>query len=395
MPVTISPTITPLAILPVNLYLASDVANAKRTAQVTLSCSGGGTSYAQTMIFDGTALNNPYLPTTPTQVLFNNLPFSADQTCAAGQTWNLSVSNASGSGNVVVYPVSGGNNSYISLPSFSVINVDSITFHTDSYANGGGSTVTSLVAGSPVWVQSTVSDPFGSYDITGASLLLTDSNGTVQLGTAPATPVAMSQRFDSNGATKIYEYGPYSIPSAGPGGAWTARVDAAEGTEGTVSDYGLGSLTVTLPMPALTFLKSSLVERDPVNGTTTPKAIPGADVLYTLQAVNFGTGAVDSNSLRLVDPIPTNSRLFVNDLGQGSPVLFADDDNDSGFAPPQPFTLDYFSDASCATVTTLTPDADGFDANVRCLRINMTGSFSAAAGAVTPDFDLTFRVRIE
>jgi uncharacterized repeat protein (TIGR01451 family) len=228
-------------------------------------------------------------------------------------------------------------------------------------------------------------------------LLLTDSAGTVRIGTPPATPVAMTQRFDSGAATKIYEFGPYTIPAGGPTGGWTARVVAAEGSEGTVTDFAQQGLVVTLPSPALTFLKFAQVERDPVNGTTAPKAIPGADVLYTLQVSNSGPGGVDSNTLVLIDPIPANTRLFVGDLGQGGPVTFSDADADSGFAapPPLPFTLAYYSNAACSNGAIPAPDADGFDAGIRCLRITMTGAMNGAVAPATPDFTLTFRARIE
>ena len=193
MPVTISPTITPLAILPVNLYLASDVANTNRSAQVTVSCSGGGTTYSQTMIFDGTALNNPYLPTTPTQVLFNNLPFAADQTCAAGQTWDLTVSNV-GAGNIAVHPVSGGNNSYLSLPSLSVINVDSLDVYNAAYP-----AVTTPVSGNynegdTAYVRAVISDPFGSFDITEARIDITDPDDNPVVTAAGWTEVDLTHR---------------------------------------------------------------------------------------------------------------------------------------------------------------------------------------------------------
>ncbi|MGH8316071.1 MAG: hypothetical protein ACRETU_13070, partial [Steroidobacterales bacterium] len=40
------------------------------------------------------------------------------------------------------------------------------------------------------------------------------------------------------------------------------------------------------------------------------------------------------------------------------------------------------------------PDANGFDPNVRGLRIAPTGVMNAAAGVVTPQFTVQFRVRI-
>jgi uncharacterized repeat protein (TIGR01451 family) len=148
-------------------------------------------------------------------------------------------------------------------------------------------------------------------------------------------------------------------------------------------------------LPSLLFLKSRQTFSDPVNGTSTPKPIPGAYVDYTLLVSNSGEGP--AQSLVITDPIPANTQLFVGDLGQGGPVLFSDPDSDSGFAAPQPFTLSYSEDADCESYNyTPTADADGFDANVCRLRIAMDGSMSGTADPADPaDFSLTFRVRID
>jgi len=41
------------------------------------------------------------------------------------------------------------------------------------------------------------------------------------------------------------------------------------------------------------------------------------------------------------------------------------------------------------------PDADGFDAAVRGLRIAPTGSMNASVGGNAPSFNVTLRIRIE
>lgn len=389
LPVTISPNVTPLAIIPVNLYLASNVANSPRTVQATVTCSGGGASYSETKIFDGTALHNPYLPTTPTLVSFNNLTIAADQTCAAGQSWTLTVRNNSTAGNILVYPVSGGNNSYLSLPSLNVINVDSVTSYSAAYPAVTPPAGGTFTAGQTVYVRAVVSDPFGSYDITAASVTIQNPAGTNVV-----TSAAMTQVADSGTSTKTFEYA-YTIPAGGAAGSWAVIVTANEGTENTVADSGIGAFQVGVNMPNLSFLKLLQVEQDPVNGSTAPQAIPGADLLYTLLVTNNGSGAVDGNSLIFVDPIPTNTRLFVGDLGAGSPVLFADPDGDSGFTPPQPFTLSYSSKSDCSNYGYTPVAVGGFDANVCRLRAQMSGTFAGASGAVVPDFSLTFRIRLD
>jgi hypothetical protein len=394
--ITIDPAIN--ATVPVYLVLRRNNTSGNRTIQVDLQCYAGGAPVG-TILTNTRTINLTY---TQVMEVFNlstaTPPWTTPITCGTGNNWVLTVTNTAAVPNdsMRVYVTNATlGRSRVDLPASTVINVDDITFHTDSYTNGGGSTVTTLATGSQVWIQALVSDPFGSYDISGATLLLTDSAGTVRVGTAPATPVAMSQAFDSGAATKIYEYGPYTIPSAGPAGGWTARVVAAEGTEGTVSDFGLQGLTVTLPPPSLTFLKTVATESDPVNGSSGPQPIPGAWLRYTLLVTNSGAGAVDNDSLVISDPLPASTSLFVNDLGDGSPVLFADGDADSGFAAPQPFTLSYFTDAACTAAGVPSPDGAGFDGNIRCFRINMTGTMNGAVAPATTEFSLTFRVRLD
>jgi uncharacterized repeat protein (TIGR01451 family) len=88
----------------------------------------------------------------------------------------------------------------------------------------------------------------------------------------------------------------------------------------------------------LTFTKSSTVVSDPFNGTTNPKAIPGAIVEYCLDVAN--TGAVAANAIVLTDVIPSNTTYSASTikaassgtgtactLGSGTAVLDTGDAN--------------------------------------------------------------------
>jgi uncharacterized repeat protein (TIGR01451 family) len=391
MPVTISPLVTPLAIIPVNLYLASDAADETRSAQVTVACSGGGMTYSQELVFDGTALNNPYLSTTPGYVLFNNLPFSAEQTCAAGESWELTVENTTpgkNAGDILVYPVSGGNNSFFSIPSLSVINVDSVNSYNAIYPAVTTPVTGAYFAGDTVYVRAVVSDPFGSDDINSATITIKDPSGT-----SIVTDASIANVVATTPATKTYEYS-YVIPAGAAAGSWTTIVTANEGTEGMVSDSGTGAFPVAVTLPSLTFLKLAQVESDPVNGTSGPQSIPGAYVRYSLIVTNSGPGSVDNN-MEIIDPVPANTTLFVDDLGDGSPVLFSDPDVDSGYTAPQPFSLSYSQKGSCDTYTYTPVSVGGFDADVCRLRVQMNGTMAGAVAPATPDFSLTFQVRVE
>ncbi|WP_295639547.1 hypothetical protein [Novosphingobium sp.] len=60
----------------------------------------------------------------------------------------------------------------------------------------------------------------------------------------------------------------------------------------------------TVSAPVLTVTKTSVLISDPVNGTTNPKAIPGAVMEYCIAVAN-AAGAATATSLTLSDPLPT------------------------------------------------------------------------------------------
>ena len=99
----------------------------------------------------------------------------------------------------------------------------------------------------------------------------------------------------------------------------TATATLAEST----SEFS-GNITVTgFLFTDILVLKSTQTFSDPVNGTTNPKAIPGASVIYTIAVTNQGNGPTDTNTVVLTDAVPENTSLFVGDLdGSGSPLSF-------------------------------------------------------------------------
>ncbi|RKZ10959.1 hypothetical protein DRQ50_14110, partial [bacterium] len=122
------------------------------------------------------------------------------------------------------------------------------------------------------------------------------------------------------------------------------------GTADAVRDGMLSSRDSYLVANAnLTLAKSSLTAEDPFNGTTNPKAIPGARVTYTLDLGNTGSGAADNVSI--VDAIPANTAFRVGSAASNGTVVFS---NDGG------------------VTWTYTPaaDANGNDTNVTHLQVN-------------------------
>ena len=378
-PITIDPAVNPT--VPVNLILRrgnSGNDSGNRSITVNLQCSSGGAILTDTQTV--------YLNNNRTVITFDldtaTPPWTTPITCGTGDSWNLTINNNAVAGtittdNMRVYAYQDGltpPSSRISLPASTVINVNNIIFHTDSYANGGGSTVSSLAAGSQVWIQSTVSDPFGSYDInpsnTAATLpdiTITDSSGTVVLPTTDMTE--LGALTDTPPGTKTFEYGPYTIPAAGPGGNWTVQVDAPEGTELSVIDSGKTTLPVIMPMPLLTIMKS-------VSTVSPGKASPGEIITYTVTVLNSGSG--DAHQVILDDDMDGYTDWGVDTYGTDQPfrlIQLAPDSDGAGPLPADSGVIlgtPIFYDANNTAITPIA-DPDGFDSSVERWVLPMSG----------------------
>ena len=183
-----------------------------------------------------------------------------------------------------------------------------------------------------------------------------------------------------------------------------------DGDDAAVASTGVGlsrqvqmpldsSITCTwtnAPTVSLAVLKWVVVRSDPVNGSTNPKAIPGAILEYQVRVTNPG-GVVDSDSVQVSDPLPVQTEFLIEDIngsGSGSgPVRFTDSATDpSGLAYSYPADIVFSSNnGSTWDYVPSDPDADGIDPNVTDIRINPKGDF-VGAGA---NFTLSFRVRLK
>lgn len=165
---------------------------------------------------------------------------------------------------------------------------------------------------------------------------------------------------------------------------------------GATSEFS-GNISVML-LPSLTVVKSSVAFSDPLNATNNPKRIPGGYVNYNILTTNSGPGGVDGNTIAVTDPVPANTDLFVGDIGAAGsgPVMFSDGVPSSGLGYAFPVDLAYL-DTACSMPVTPVPDGAGFASNVGCIRINLTGTFvgDAVQGAPSPNFTISYRVRIE
>jgi uncharacterized repeat protein (TIGR01451 family) len=135
-----------------------------------------------------------------------------------------------------------------------------------------------------------------------------------------------------------------------------------------------------------------------VNLASGPKAIPGAEMAYTIQTTNTGQGHSDNNSMVVTDPVPANTSMCVSALCNNPPVAFS-----CSVTPACGLTYNYAADVTYSNhpggvgpydYMTLSPDANGYDAAVTGVRINPKGILPGAAGG-NPSFSVFFKVRVK
>lgn len=153
--------------------------------------------------------------------------------------------------------------------------------------------------------------------------------------------------------------------------------------------------------PGLVNTKTVTVLSDPVNGTSNPKGIPGAEAMYTITVANTGPGRVDADTLVISDAVPTNTSLFVGNLGASpaGPVAFGDAGSGLAFSfASLASTADdvEFSSNNGGTWTySPVADAAGYDAAVTHVRLRPKGRMAGWSGSgAYPSFTLSFKVRL-
>jgi len=169
-----------------------------------------------------------------------------------------------------------------------------------------------------------------------------------------------------------------------PGGSVTPVL--GDNVTCTITNTAIGN-KATLQMT-----KVSTILSDPINGTTNPRAIPGAVIQYTITVTNIGSGAVDTGTVVITDPLPTTMSLYVS----GTPVTFTDGTPSSGVTL-SPANVTYSSTAGGGTPFSYTPVANGsgYDAKVTGLRIAPSGVMAAAtSGSSLPNFSLKYTMMI-
>lgn len=152
---------------------------------------------------------------------------------------------------------------------------------------------------------------------------------------------------------------------------------------------------------ALAVTKTATVVSDPL-ANAAPKSLPGAVVDYRVLFTNpLGNVTQPVRAIVIADTLPTNVVLRVSDIataGKG-PIEFADGNLlglgllGSGLSCP---FVSLASTTDCVEFSNGTswsyvpvPDADGYDANVRAIRVSPVTTFTTGGS-----FQLRYRVKI-
>ena len=214
----------------------------------------------------------------------------------------------------------------------------------------------------------------------------------VPFATTPLAVASMNTRAGNNGG--------WLRSCSGTASQLGLRVDEDLG-DGERSHIGerAGVFAASAPFHAnvepLSISKEVVTTSDPVNGTSFPKAIPSAVLVYTLEVENPGALSPDGGSIVVTDTLPEALGLCVTTLCMpGGPVVF----DTSGSPVAVGATLDsiaYSNDGGMSFTYTPVPDADGFDADVEAVRISLSGSLAPLSTAGAASFELRFAVRLD
>ncbi|RYG37296.1 MAG: hypothetical protein EON93_03830, partial [Burkholderiales bacterium] len=218
-----------------------------------------------------------------------------------------------------------------------------------------------------------------------AAVTAAAGSGTLQLANATVPAAASCSAWVDVVPNAVGAY----LNTINAGGPTATLVD----TVVTTLFKAESSVNVIAP---LTATKTTVTISDPQNGTTSPKAVPGAIVEYAIEVKNPTNEAV--GAMALTDTIPSHSSLVVTDIGAaGSGPLVVTQGTPSStltytFTTLASLTDSFeFSNDNGATWTYVpVAGTGGADANVTTIRAKLTGTH--AAGGV---FTLKFRVRVK
>jgi uncharacterized repeat protein (TIGR01451 family) len=176
---------------------------------------------------------------------------------------------------------------------------------------------------------------------------------------------------------------------------WSTTLDVPPSTliigNGEVEDYAL----TILGIPTLTNVKSSTVYNP---SGTQPFVLPGSDLVYTIQVSNTGSAATDSNSVFVVDSLPSSLEFFNGDFDAAGPltvpVVFSESGTGLTFNPATDLRYSNLAPAPASFAACTYAPASGYDPLIRHICVNPKGPMASSSGTA-PQFSVQFRSRIK
>jgi hypothetical protein len=237
-----------------------------------------------------------------------------------------------------------------------------------------------------------ITTPFGNNNGSGAR---TATGSTVNLGSA-TTPLAvavdeaMGTALSVNTTNNGTIYAEFAQPVNGVTFRYGNSGQSAGGTTTGPQVTGIQRISFC-PMPAVTVTKTSAPWSDPANGTTNPKLIPGADLIYTLTVTNANASNLSGADLpALADVLPSTITFYNGDIDDAGPLTgnFEFVPGTSGLTLTSA-NIAYSSNGGSTYAYT---PAAGYDAAVNAIRFAPTSGTQFNANS---SFSIRFRARIK
>lgn len=245
---------------------------------------------------------------------------SSNVSIASGQAITYAVTNNATTNSFQIDFDSSSKPSSISLPTTTIISVNSLGFYAAAYP--GATAAASALSGQTVYIRATVSDPFGSNDVNRCLLTITDP-------LAGVTTVTLSnvQMVASDTCSRTYET---SWLAGSAVGSYSFRLDAFEGTEGTTNSQ-LATLFVNqldLGTPSTTQFTYS------TNGVQTNSYYSGTNIWVRVIDLNRNTDSTTTNTVAALITVSTGDRetLTLSETGTNTGVFI-------GFLPSNTSTV--------------------------------------------------------
>ena len=366
--------------------------------------------------------------------VFADMPLASDLIIPSGSSIYLSVLNESNNNNANQYSridVQTFNSNFFSeviLNANTVINVDDISIWDQTYGDPTGPGVGTVLNNSQpdtnLFIRATISDPFGAFDISSAQISITKTDSSnYDFSAHPDGKQDLMTQVDTTADdyttnTKVYEKEITLLEAGESIGWWQISITGFEGLEAApdqVTHERIDTFQITPFLPSIALTKSIKVVSDPINLTVNPKAIPGAELNYTIKAVNTGRGKSDDTSIIIEDEIPENSELYISDLSCNNldPELALINNNNgpvcflTGISPNESgLSLDFASIkdindkvwfAKADKDFNYEPDdTTEYDPAIRFIRVKLDGELNNQTKGSTdePKFSLTYKVKL-